>query len=369
MGERALVWAGPGISAGTNGGVLKDGRPFRGIGVNYFDCFLRTLAKGDETSYDAGFAVLAARGIPFARFCATGFWPKDMQLYLTNREEYFRRLDGVVRSAQRHGIGLVPSLFWHDATVPGIVGEPVGEWGNPKSRTQAFMREYVREVVTRYRENPAIWLWEFGNEYALGASLPNAAKHRPPAGPELGAPASRSEHDDLTFAMVSAAFADFAKEVRKYDAQRLIVTGDSFPRSSAWHQTHETNWTGDTQAQFAEILNLLNPEPVDAISVHLYAVDEARLGWAAQAARKLNKPLFVGEFGAPGATPAAEVVCRRQIKALLDNEVPLAALWVFDFKSQKEFDVTADNARAAQLEWVAEANQALAPYGAARRDR
>jgi hypothetical protein len=147
----------PGLSVGTNGALLKDGKPFRAIGVNYFDCFLRTLIDGGDTSYDAGFATLSACGIPFVRFCATGFWPRDMQVYLTNRAEYFRRLDGVVQSAQKHGIGMIPSLFWFDSMVPDIVGEPVDQWANPRSKTQSFMREYVREVVTRYRDNPAIW--------------------------------------------------------------------------------------------------------------------------------------------------------------------------------------------------------------------
>jgi hypothetical protein len=101
-----------GLTNGPDATVLKDGELYQGGGVNYFDCFLRTLNDGNDTSYDAGFAKLAAKGIPFARFCATGFWPRDMKLYQTDRAEYFRRLDGVVKSAEKHGIGLVPSLFW-----------------------------------------------------------------------------------------------------------------------------------------------------------------------------------------------------------------------------------------------------------------
>ena len=42
------------------------------------------------------------------------------------------------------------------------------------------MRTYIREVVSRYVNSPAIWGWEFGNEYNLPADLPNAADHRPP---------------------------------------------------------------------------------------------------------------------------------------------------------------------------------------------
>ncbi len=41
------------------------------------------------------------------------------------------------------------------------------------------------------------------------------------------------------------------------------------------------------------------------------------------------------------------------------NDIPLSALWVFDLASQKEFSVTATNARSWQLDLVAEANRAL----------
>ena len=95
-----------GLTNGPNASVLKEGKPYRGIGINYFDCFLRTLKKSDDTSYDAGFATLAAKGIPFARFCATGFWPKDMELYQKDRAEYFKRLEEQAETnAKGSGLG------------------------------------------------------------------------------------------------------------------------------------------------------------------------------------------------------------------------------------------------------------------------
>jgi len=320
---------------------------------------LRTLTNGDDTSYEAGFASLAAKGIPFARFCATGFWPKDMHLYQTDRAEYFRRLDGVVKSAEKHGIGLVPSLFWYQACVPDLVGEPMNQWGNPQSKTHAWMRTYVREVVTRYRDNPTIWAWELGNEYSLAASLPNAREHRPKTHASLGTPETRSERDDLTYAMVRVAFTGFGKAVREHDAKRLILTGDSFPRLSAWHQEAENSWKADTPEQFTKILTLANPEPINSISLHAYDDDDQRIVLAMEVSRKLNKPVFVGEFGAPGETPEDAAKCRRLLKAIVDHQVPLAALWVFDLKTQKDYSVTADNARAWQLDAIAEANARL----------
>ncbi len=353
-----------GLTNGPNASVLKEGKPYRGIGINYFDCFLRTLKRGEDTSYDAGFATLAAKGIPFARFCATGFWPRDMELYQKDRAEYFKRLDGVVRSAESHGVGLVPSLFWLFACVPDLVGEPMDQWGNPQSKTQAWMRTYVQEVVTRYRDNPTIWAWELGNEYSLQANLPNAKEHRPAVHPTLGTPETRSERDDLTFAIVRVAFAEFAKAVRAHDSKRLILTGDSFPRLSAWHQQHENKWTQDTPEQFAEMLTLANPDPVSGIALHAYENDDKRFPEAMAVARKLNKPLFVGEFGAQGETPEQAAKYRRLLKAIVDHEIPLAALWVFDLKSQQDFNVTADNARSWQLDSISEANKSLIKNGA-----
>jgi Cellulase (glycosyl hydrolase family 5) len=347
------------LEAGPNGSVLKEGKLYRGIGVNYFDCFLRTLKSGEDTSYDAGLATLAEKGIPFARFCATGFWPRDMELYRSDRAEYFRRLDGVVKAAEKHGVGLIPSLFWLSSCVPDLVGEPMEEWANPKSKTQAWMREYVHEVVTRYRDSPAIWAWEFGNEYSLGANLPNAKEHRAAVHPTLGTATARSERDDLTFDILRAAFTAFATEVRKSDGRRLILTGDSFLRASAWHQEHGGTWGKDAPEQFAEMLAKVNPEPVNAISVHMYGNDDQRLEMAVEAARKLQKPLFVGEFGAPGETPKAAEDVRRMLKAIADDGAPLAALWVFDLSSQKDFNVTGGNARAWQLDLVREANEGL----------
>ena len=295
----AMAAGTPGLSV-RDGVLLKDGAPCRAIGVNYFDAFSRTLHDPNDTSYDAGFRTLADNGIPFARFMCTGFWPAEMSLYLEDKAKYFELLDGVVRSAEKHGAGLIPSLFWYLPAVPDLVHEPCDQWGNPDSKTHEFMRTYTREVVTRYLNSPAIWAWEFGNEYNLDADLPNAKEHLPPILPQLGTPATRSDRDILTHEMVRTAFREFAREVRKHDPHRMISTGNSIPRPSAWHQMHEGTWTKDSPEQFAEMLRGDNPDPVDTISVHVYDDAADRLAEALKAAKRAGKPLFVGEFGVQG---------------------------------------------------------------------
>jgi hypothetical protein len=142
MAEGQTADCAVGVSVTRDGKLSLAGRPLRALGVNYFNAFIRTLHDGNDTSYNAGFSVLAAHHIRWARFAACGFWPVDMKLYQTDREQYFRRMDGVIRSAERHGVGLVPSLFWHMAMVPDLVGEPCSAWGDPASKTHVFMRQY-----------------------------------------------------------------------------------------------------------------------------------------------------------------------------------------------------------------------------------
>ncbi len=90
-----------------------------------------------------------------------------------------------------------------------------------------------------------------------------------------------------------------------------------------------------------------------------YACVPDLVGEPMELARKLNKPIFIGEFGAPGETPEAATTCRRLMEAIIDHDIPLAALWVFDYPRQQDFNVTVDNARAWQLELITEANRRL----------
>ena len=264
-----------------------------------------------------------------------------------------------MKLAEREGIGLIPSLFWHQPTVSDLVGEPVNQWGNSSSKTHAFMRAYAREVVIRYRKSPAIWAWGFGNEFNLPADLPNAAEHRAPVQPTLGTAASRSTRDDLTHADIRMALTEFAREVRRHDPHRLILSGNAFPRDSAWHQLHERNWKRDSPGQWAEMLSQDNPTPVSSLSGRLYSTNDlVRLAEAMAQSRQSGKPLLIGEFGVPGViTDATRQQFRELLEALDVNRVPLAALWVFDFNGQaQDWNVTAENQRREQLRSVAELN-------------
>ncbi|MGA2500975.1 MAG: cellulase family glycosylhydrolase [Tepidisphaeraceae bacterium] len=366
------VAAGPGLSV-RDGVLLKAGKPYRAIGANYFSLFGRLLKDPADTSSLDQLPELSRAGVPFVRFAGCGFWPVDWKLYRENPEEYFRRLDLVVRKAEAANIGLIPSLFWYLSAVPDIVGEPLDQLGNPAGKSNDFIRRYTEEVVGRYKDSPAIWGWELGNEYNLDCNLPNANQHRPPVWPNLGTARERSERDELKWEQLNVAMQTFAQTARRVDPHRVILTGHSIPRASAWHNWKENKWTADTREQFAEILLRDNPDPFDSITVHTYRNKNGRysgpadsidgmIAACAEVAAKARKPLFVGEFGAERqAGPDKErAVFAEFIAAIEKHRVPLAAFWVFDQPDmEKDWNVTLTNDRAWMLENVRAANQRI----------
>jgi hypothetical protein len=364
----------PGLRIGPGGVVLKNGVPFRAIGVNFFSAFSRTLANPDDTSYRDGFAALRERGVPFCRFMACGFWPIDWNLYLTDKDVYFARFDSFVAAAEETGIGLIPSLFWAYFTVPDVVGEPCNQLGNPDSATIAFIRQYTEEVVSRYVDSPAIWAWEMGNEYNLAADLPNADDHRPPTWTNLGCPATRSDDDELTHEIIVTAFQQFGQAVRLHDGARLITTGNSAPRPSAYHQRIELSWTQDTREQYQQNLLDVTPDPLNLISIHHYPEHpETRFGetdvttaellaLTTEAGASAGKAVLLGEFGASNAAFGGDPDQIRQlfqetVDAIVASDVALAAAWVYDLPSQSnDWNITVWNNRAYMLEIIGKAN-------------
>ncbi|XID91358.1 cellulase family glycosylhydrolase [Paenibacillaceae bacterium WGS1546] len=356
---------------------MKAGRPYKGAGVNFFNAFSRTLANDGDKSYLQGFEELKSFGIPFIRFMAGGYWPNDYRLYFEDKARYFALLDRFVEDAERMGLGLIPSLFWHHSTIPDLMKEPRNRWGDPGSRTISFMKQYVSEFAGRYAHSPAIWGWEFGNEYNLEQDLPNARDCRPPIVPHMGTSETRTAEDDLTSGMLDVAYRLFAEEVRGFDSHRILVSGNSIPRATAWNQRCHLSFIQDTETQFQEALALENPDPFDVLSAHYYLNEGQRFGAGQdtdkimelmqQAARALGKPLFVGEFGVSDKMEDGSVDHERgrrlfadMVDSLKRADVPLSALWVYDYAPQTETTVTGANKRAYQLEMLQQWNESRA---------
>ena len=363
----------PGIlKVSTDGLFMRDGKPYRGIGVNYFNAFYRTIINSNDKSYTDGFKYLSDNKIPFIRFSANGFWPNELKLYQTNKTRYFTLLDEFVKSAETNGIGLIPSLFWFYAAVPDLMGEHINQWGNPNSRTIAFMRTYTTEIISRYKNSPAIWGWEFGNEWNSYVDLlSQAMNYLPKVSTSQGTPAARTSEDIFTTEILQFALNEFIATVRKTDPDRAIFSGNGMPGTNSYHRYKYQTWIQDSATDFTALLDLQNPSGLGTLTLHPYPDQEFKyfsginatlsqiIQEAMRSARELKRPLFIGEFGSP-KTLGAEMEAQKfheSLNAVIDNKVQLASIWVFDFSSQDaDWNVTPTNSRKYQLDEIIKAN-------------
>lgn len=353
----------PGLSVSASGELQLNGKPFQGIGVNYFNAFIRTLDEGqtNNQTYIKGLDYLKERKIPFIRFAINGYWPKNWDLYRNNKEAYFKNLDAFVKAAEDRGIGLIPSFFWHTPTVPDLVGEPVNQWGNANSKTHAFMNKFIEEVVLRYRESPAIWGWEQGNEVNLLVDLPGDDSNLPAIVPSLGTPTTRSKADKLSTNDLLVMMKAFGNTVRKYDSSRIIISGNAIARASAYHLHQQKNWTKDSKAQFQEMLSLQNPNPINVLSSHIYKASstegyfadgetdiDGMIASSMEVAKNKKKPFFLGEWGAQQNKYGDDTknIYLEILQAIEKNKVPISAMWVFDYPphdTEEGINVSPDN--------------------------
>jgi hypothetical protein len=349
--------------------------PYRGVGVNYPDAFLRPLKHPGDESYRDDFSKLAANHIPFARILVCGFSANDYQLYFQDKEKYFKLLDGVVHAAEESNVGLIADLFWKSYVVPDMVGEPRGQWGNAQSKTRQFMRTYTHEVISRYVNSPAIWGWEFGNEYNLSLDSPDAWRNLPPVAPRLGTTRNRGPEDSFTTETFTSALLDFAKTVREIDDHRVLLTGNSLTRFFAHHMlTERRNWP-DSAEQFATMLLRQNPGPFNPICIHAgpsivpYAVAKRPVSYneliqiCAGAARSASKSLYIEEFITCPPKTECNVATRQKnvreiLAAIQANNVPLASVWVYGRKMIHDpYSLSFDDDTAPVLQMIGDFNQ------------
>lgn len=354
-------------------GVLKyQGQPYRAMGINYNNCFGPLLKDPENREFVKGFQILKeVYQIPYIRFRAGPFYHDGWELYDKDPQEYFQRMDLLVIEAEKRELGLIPSLFWYVVAVPDYCNEPLKALGIRSSKSRKFIAKYTTEMVNRYKDSPAIYGWELGNEYMLYADLPKY-DHLP--APKKGSDKPRTKADKLLRPMLISLYTDFYKTIRRLDRDRIIVTGDSVPRAFAWHNRNEDSWGKDTKQQWLSRFRLDTPRYYEVVSFHLYKqaddnyfedVDisiEQLVGLMVETCREDKKVIWCGELGMPGTDEESKAFFYRMMKIIEDNEIELSAIWNFvpEGKFQPDWDILSDNERAYMLKAVKELNERFA---------
>ncbi len=355
-----------------DGVTMRNGEQYRAMGINYNNCFSSVIRDADNRDFVDGFRILKEDyNIPYIRFMACSFDHRGWQLYVDDPEEHFRRLDLIVREAEKRGLGLIPSLFWYVVAVPDLMNEPLSALGDADSASREFIRQYTTEVVTRYKDSPAIYAWEVGNEYLLYVDLPEY-DHLPP--PKAGSGQPRTKEDKLFRPMIMDLYKDFYETVRAIDEHRIIVTGDSVPRAHAWHNRNKDAWGLDTREQWLEQFKADTPEPYQVVSFHLYAEADGEYFKGekpsleeftriiSEFCREQGKAIWCGELGMPGYDSESRDLFFRMMNTVEENKMDLSAIWNFipHGTYQTEWDITPDNERSFMLDAVVEMNERFA---------
>lgn len=371
----------PVLFVNPEGVLLKDGRPYKAVGVNYFSALYRSILNPNDKSYAQGFNELAYYKIPFIRVMFGGFWPDELKLYQNNPDLYFKVVDSFVNEAEKKNIGIVASLNWNFAAVADLVDEPASYVGNKGSKTQAFITKYAQDMVQRYGNRKGIWAWEFGNEMSLYADLPNSKLFRPKVNPAKGTPILRNPLDELTSEDAVYAYKEFAKSILEIKPNAVLSTGNALPRKYAYHNSYYKRtlrqWDVDSEDEFCKVLLRDNPKEYGLVSIHIYPNEKdgyfgaSKVEYkkvievAGKCAKQSGQALFVGEFGVdsqkyPDSHDNEQGEFNQIINAIEINNVPLSALWVYDFSFQADsFNVKGGLRRAYQLKAIQDVNNRL----------
>ena len=375
-----------------DGVIMLEGKPFYGFGVNYFGAFTH-YEDGylpDPQVFKDGFAGMAEHNIPFVRI-ALGYYSGFYDRYDQDPQGTLNKIREVLDAAEAQHVGVVLSLFWHDAALAEHVGEKRADMGEGESRTLAYAKEFTATIVKEFAGHRALWGWEIGNEYNLDADLcDRSLQGFLPGGFTFDNPSGR---DYFTSDETAFFFEAVASTIRQYDGYRMISNGCSEMRTCAWNLHKATvrlkkdhlwdiNWTQDTRTDFERIVALYTPDSVDTVSFHfqsgssgaadpsytlsypVFAGEEALtvpgfLDAYVQAAKSAGKALYLGEFGDFRDMESAED-CPEMFRTLCgwvaDAGIQIASLWQFQ-------DYVDSGVGGEKLDILSEINTALKESG------
>ncbi len=386
-----------GLHVEEDGTITLEGKPFYAFGLNYFGAFTHYVdgTTPDPQTFIDGLAGVAEHNIPFVRFPLCGYYPNYYDMFDEDPEAILNMMQEVLDEAQKNKIGVIVSLLWWDAALPEHVGEKRSDMGRADSKTLEYAKYYVSTIVKRFADHPAVWGWEIGNEYNLTADLcdKNFKDYLWADGLPGFSDTEKNGFDYFTSEEMVFYFTELANVIRQYDKYRMITTGNSEMRPSAWsmHQatrrintkdhTWNIDWSADSYNQFIKAVTYYTPDPIDTISFHLqfgtagssepsYLFTVDRFGNSelscleyfkayADAAKQSGKALYFGEFGDFLDMESAED-CPEKFRQVAEwvheAGIQIASLWQFQ-------DYTDSGTAAKKLDVLSELNLELVADG------
>lgn len=237
----------PGFVYREGTGLMLDGKPYRFIGVNNFDLTgCNTGRPVDSADADAFFASLPPASM--VRVWAFERWG-------------IAGIEQTVRLAEKHGQKLILVLIDGTATcdVP-----PLGpDWYRQEFRGAYF--DWLERLATRFRDSPAVAIWELIGEGGL---------------------------DALSTDEVKQFYDESAARIKEIDPFHLVSTGALAP----W-QSFQFGEGGYAYVHSGPNIDLVGVHEYDYAWSNGQTIVSPHFDTARDAAQALGKPVYVGETG------------------------------------------------------------------------
>lgn len=280
--------------------------------------------------------VLKKEQVPIVRFSGSPFYAGQFHFYFDQKEKFLANLAHLADMCDEAHILLIPSIFWNTGSVPDYYSEGPTAWGDKNSKTHAHMLSYAADIVNTLKDHKCVAMWEFGNEFSLAADIGIAG------------------YTDIPARVVETAYKDFAELVKSLDPHnRVVASGNSIMRNSQYHQMKYASWGTDSFEEYVEVCGIFNPDPMTGMSEHIYEdarvfSDKGTVGrseqvsYAKQAAAKLGKVYYVGEFTGPKTAGGDSLMVRKHFISYYAQRVQISLMWNYALKGDIEWSFKAD---------------------------
>lgn len=314
-GDRPGVLSKREVLSLSDGTFQLEGRRFAEISFNKFDLFWALYCERlnhhalDETNrmvraQDNALGNLRKLGFRTIRIFAFP-WGENAAPKVQDPESLrtiFEALDKTVELCERNHIGIIWMLGCIQFTDDTVQMREL--CANRESPNRKALAAYMRQVIDRYKNSPAVLMWEISNEVTLGA--------------DIGIDGVFDGKRMPTLKQVAVFYDDMAKLIKERDPLRLVNNGGSNPRGSQWNLYQKNGWKADTSEEQYKCFDLLfGNSAVDVIDIHFYADNKGGVRIAGADGRekiigmsdymsyaaRLRKPLMVGELGCSAFPP------------------------------------------------------------------
>jgi len=350
------------------------GELLAGRELNEANAIVQSQDKALRNLRELGFRSIRVFAMPWGHNLAEKFSDP------TEHQIIFTALDKMVELCERHKIGVIWSLCCASFVNEEVhLKELVSERENINRK---LLDRYLDFVIDRYKQSPAVLMWEIHNELTLSADIGIYEGQRAP-----------------TLKEVAVFYDDIAKHIKNKDPLRLVNNGGSTPRESQWNLYLEKGWKVDTVQEQSKCFQLLfKNSALDVISIHYYPNQRKgfylarsngephliRLSDYTRIAARTGKPVILGEIGRLAIsrdeiavwketpdyfesfekTDAALPWVQSLLQEIIEAKVPLSYWWTYqsdremDQKNPQRFDISRERNPELVMA-VVEANRRL----------